>query len=220
MIIDNLITLSESVSKYCVGMEGNVSGKTNNNSFFIKKSGAKLNSISYNGFIECSLNDNSVIGTNGRPSMEVGFHRYLLHFNDINYVSHTHPINTLKILTSKDNHFITKFSNHRIFPDQVIFNNKKSCLVPYAKPGHELNLAIEKSLNIFLDTNGFLPNLFLLQNHGIITIGKTIDECIIASDICEKAAEIYNENTNFLSNKQVDELLKDESEKYRKNLLK
>ena len=64
--------------------------------------------------------------------MEVGFHKFLLGFNDINYVSHTHPVNTLKILSSKQSHI---FASHRLFPDQVIFNGKSHVFSPIRKIG-------------------------------------------------------------------------------------
>ena len=66
--------------------------------------------------------------------------------------------------------------------------------------------------------------LILLKNHGIIACGKTSEECIIISEICEKAAEIFIgskliDNMNFLSSFQVNNLIFDEKEKYRKSLI-
>jgi rhamnose utilization protein RhaD (predicted bifunctional aldolase and dehydrogenase) len=67
--------------------------------------------------------------------MELGFHKYFLSHDDINFVVHTHPVNCLKILCTK---LSKKFSNKRLFPDQVIFNGEKSLLIPYVTPGVEL----------------------------------------------------------------------------------
>ena len=64
------------------------------------------------------------------------------------------------------------------------------------------------------------PKVILLENHGIITFGKTIDECVIKTEICEKSAEIFLGartlgNVNFLSEKNINELINDEKEKLR-----
>ena len=69
-----------------------------------------------------------------------------------------------------------------------------------------------------------VPKVILLKNHGIITCGKTIDECIISTDICEKSADIFIGSVslgkiNFLSNKELEDLVNDKNEKYRQNLL-
>jgi rhamnose utilization protein RhaD (predicted bifunctional aldolase and dehydrogenase) len=152
--------------------------------------------------------------------MELTFHMYLLSFEGINFVAHTHPTNTLKVLCGN---YSNLFANNRLFPDQVVFNGVKSCLVPYSTPGYELTLNIQKNVQSFIDEEGYLPKLILLENHGIITLGKSVDECVIATDICEKSAEIFNENksySKFLSIDKIIDLINNDQEKYRQNQLK
>lgn len=213
-----LLTLSKSVSNFCVGMEGNISGKINKTNFLIKASGSKLSNLTENDLLEFNFNGVKISNTDKHPSMEIGFHTYLLGFNDINFVSHTHPVNTLKILCGNNS---IEFGEKRLFPDQIIFNGSKSCFVPYVMPGDKLNNSIKKSVDAFINNEGILPSLILLENHGIITIGKTIDECIISTEICEKSAEIFNgiKNPKFLSLDEINEIQSDKKEKYRKSLL-
>jgi ribulose-5-phosphate 4-epimerase/fuculose-1-phosphate aldolase len=64
----------------------------------------------------------------------------------------------------------------------------------------------------------------LLENHGIIACGKTVDECVVITEICEKSAEIFIDtiklkSVNYLTNSEIDKLLNDENEKYRKSLI-
>ena len=97
-------------------------------------------------------------------------------------------------------------------------------MVPYSKPGDNLNETIKQNVNNFILKNNFFPNLILLKNHGIIACGKSIDECIIITDICEKAAEIFLGtimigDTTFLTDEQINELITDNKEIYRKQLL-
>jgi L-fuculose-phosphate aldolase len=215
-----LLKLSENISKYCVGMEGNVSAKIDSK-IVIKASGAKLNKLKHDDLVSFNFNGDQLDNFDRKGSMELGFHLSLLKQDGINFISHTHPSNTLKILCSD---YSQLFSDKRLFPDQVVFNNKKSCLVPYSKPGDNLNETIKQNVNNFILKNNFFPNLILLKNHGIIACGKSIDECIIITDICEKAAEIFLGtimigDTTFLTDEQINELITDNKEIYRKQLL-
>jgi ribulose-5-phosphate 4-epimerase/fuculose-1-phosphate aldolase len=218
--ISDLIKLSKQSSKYCVGMEGNVSCKIND-TFFIKASGSKLNELSLDDLVNFDFNGNQINNFDKKGSMELGFHTFLLGFDDVNFISHTHPTNTLKILCSN---LSKEFADKRIFPDQVIFNGKKSCLVPYSTPGNELTLSVKNCVNFFIKNELTFPKLILLENHGIISCGKSIDECVIINEICEKSAEIFLGSKslgslNFLSDIEINKLLMDKKEIYRKSLL-
>jgi L-fuculose-phosphate aldolase len=220
-IQSDLLTLSNHVSKYCVGMEGNVSAKVDGG-LLIKSSGSKLYKLSKDDLVHFNFKGEQLNNFDRKGSMELGFHIFLMGFDGVNFISHTHPSNTLKILSTD---LSKTFSNNRIFPDQVIFNGKKSCLVPYAKPGSDLTEVIKICVNSFIKEEGYFPKLILLQNHGIISCGKSIDECIIVSDICEKSAEIFIGskllgNQKFLTKYEISELVDDDNEKYRQELLK
>jgi len=220
-ITNNLISLSKAISKYCVGMEGNISGKIDGNSFLIKASGQNLSNLKEDGLVEFSMDGIQLNNPDKKGSMELTFHTFLLGFEDINYISHTHPTNTLKILCTN---YANDFANKRLFPDQVVFNGVKACLVPYAKPGEKLTELIKQHINWFIEEEKYFPKLILLKNHGIIACGNSINECIIATDICEKAAKIFIGgiglgDIHFLSDKEINDLIIDDNEKYRKNLL-
>jgi L-fuculose-phosphate aldolase len=216
----NVLELSKKICKYCVGMEGNISEKTQSG-MIIKASGSKLDKLGPDDLVEFDFDGKQVSNFSKRASMELGFHRFLLGFNDINYVAHTHPINTLKILCSE---FSKDFANFRIFPEQVVFNDRKSCLVPYSKPGEELDHSIRSHVNLFLENENFFPKVILLENHGLIVSGKTVEECVIATEMCEKAAEVFIGaltigRLKFLSDFDLQALINDDKEKYRKELL-
>ena len=124
-----------------------------------------------------------------KPSMEVSFHAWILKsFPEIKCVCHTHPTNTNKILCSGD---IIDFANKRLFPDQVVRNGTKSCIVGYATPGIKLMQEIEKSVTQFIEKEKFFPKLILLKNHGIITVSASAKDCVTSALMCEKSAEIF-----------------------------
>lgn len=210
----DLIELSKISSKYTVGFEGNVSKKIENG-LMIKPSGSNLEYIKENDFI--TLVDNIQIDNlDKKPSMELSFHKVIYEIFDCKYISHIHPVNTLKILCSSESNL---FAKKRLFPDQVIFNGPKSCIVDYYMPGNELSLAIKKSVKNFIEKNGSRPEIILLKNHGLIVYGNTIRECEMKMDICEKSAEIFSGSNKkqFLKKKDIKKLMSDKKEKLRKN---
>jgi ribulose-5-phosphate 4-epimerase/fuculose-1-phosphate aldolase len=217
---DDLKTLAKNVSRFVVGAEGNISKKVGD-LFYIKSSGSFLSNLNDSDIVCYDFNGNQKDNFNKKGSMELNFHLYFLKNKEINYVCHTHPTNTLKILCSN---YSKEFSKKRLFPDQVIFNGKKSCLVPYSTPGKELFDNIEECVSNFINKEKTFPKLILLENHGIIACGKTVDECVVITEICEKSAEIFIDtiklkSVNYLTNSEIDKLLNDENEKYRKSLI-
>ena len=216
----DLITLAQSICKYVVGAEGNISKKLNNN-FLIKASGTQLSTLTEEDIILCNKQGEQLNQFNKKPSIETSFHTWLLSFDNINYIAHTHPVNTLKILCTS---MYEEFANIRMFPDQVIYNGCKSCIVPYAAPGESLLLSIQSSVAEFIKIEKFFPKIILLQNHGIISCGSSYKECIFATEICEKSAEIFLGSKsigqiNSLSKEEINTLLTDKKEIYRQQLI-
>lgn len=219
--MNEFLDLFQRLQKYVVGAEGNISMKTKN-SFLIKASGLSFKDVTKENLVECDLDGTPKANQKFKPSIETSFHSYLFTEFDVNYIAHTHPANLLKILCTD---LIKEFATKRLFPDQVVYNGETSCIVPYATPGNELKKTIENCLKKFLDKNHFFPKVILLQNHGLICPGRTANECVINTEICEKSANIYlnciqlNKKINFLTNKQVKSLINDKHEKYRQKLL-
>lgn len=212
----DLIQLSTSHSPYVVGYEGNVSARYTDKTFLVKASGKRMNSLVSDDLVECSW-DSVPLDSKLRASMEAPFHSLILRKTGCNFVAHTHPPHSMRILCRN---LSSTFANYRFFPDQVVFNGIKSCLVNYYHPGDELCKAIEKEYDKFVEIHGIDPKIILLKNHGIITWGKTIDECLVKTEICEKSAMIFKEdhkNICFLGKDEIKRILNDEKEKFRQN---
>ena len=79
-----ILELSKSVSKHCVGFEGNVSSKYKNG-LIIKASGTRLESLTKKDLVFFDFKGNQLNNFKKRGSMELSFHTYLLSFDDINY---------------------------------------------------------------------------------------------------------------------------------------
>ena len=220
MIFDDVIQLAKSVSQFTIAGEGNVSVR-DGDAMLIKASGSTLETMTDDDLVRCDLDGNALDGEEKKPSMEVSFHAWILKtFPEINCVCHTHPTNTIKILCSSRIH---DFAYRRLFPDQVVRNGTRSCVVPYATPGLPLREAIKTSIEEFMERYEFFPKLILLNNHGIITASASIQEATVSTLMCEKSAEIFIgakmlNNIQFLTPEEVAAVDTNPSEKYRRQL--
>lgn len=218
--MNDILKLAYGVCPFTICGEGNVSGRFEDK-FYIKASGSNLKTLTYKDLTLCDMDGNKVVDSDKKQSIETLFHAWIYrNFPEINYIAHTHPINTVKILCSDE---LTYFSQRRLYPDQIVRNGSKSCVVPYGCPGKELLDLIEKCVNKFLDKEGYFPKLILLQNHGIISAASNVEDCIHSTHTCEKSAEIFIGASllggiHFLTSNQVEQIDNCPEEIYRKNL--
>jgi ribulose-5-phosphate 4-epimerase/fuculose-1-phosphate aldolase len=216
----NLLKLADGVSRFVVGAEGNVSERTNSG-FAIKASGSDMRVLTITDTVLCDSKGQKIDSSNKQSSIETGFHAWLYEHSSINFIAHTHPTNTLKILCSD---FVEEFAQIRLFPDQVVYNGERSCVVPYAMPGTNLLDQIKYCVTNFIEIEQYFPKVILLKNHGIICAANTYKQCIFASEICEKAAEIYLGTKllgkiNSLNNESIHDIKNDRKEIYRQSLV-
>jgi ribulose-5-phosphate 4-epimerase/fuculose-1-phosphate aldolase len=219
--MSEILELAKEVSDYTICGEGNVSTRVDENLFLIKASGTSLHTLTSEDLTLCDMSGTQINPSHKKPSIETSFHSWIMKtFPDINFICHTHPPHTTKILCSDS---IFDFANRRWFPDQIVRNGIKSCVVPYAPPGEKILKLVEKHVSDFIDNEGFFPKLILLQNHGIITASKTKNDCLASTLMCEKSADIFIGakvlgGINFLTNIEVSEVDKCPNENYRRNM--
>ena len=220
--MDNLLELAHMLGPYAICGEGNVSGKFEDeyqSCYYVKASGTSLDTLEKKDLVACKMSGVPYDALGPKPSIENGFHAWILReFSAIKFVAHTHPPKTMEVVCSEQIH---SFAEHRLFPDQVVRNGAKSCVVPYAMPGKPLLEAIKKSVTEFIEKEEYFPKLILLQNHGIIVASTSHKECIASTMMCEKSAEIFIGakvlgQTRFLSEDEVKEVDKCPSEERRR----
>jgi ribulose-5-phosphate 4-epimerase/fuculose-1-phosphate aldolase len=187
--IDELLSLAHNISPFTICGEGNVSVRQSDNTFLIKASGTSLHTLSEEDLTLCNTNGTQIELLHKKPSIETSFHAWIMKsFPDINFIAHTHPPHTTKVLCSEA---IYDFAEHRWFPDQIVRNDIKSCVVPYAPPGEAILKLVDKYVSKFVDCEGYFPKLILLQNHGIISASASQKDCAASTLMCEKSAEIF-----------------------------
>ena len=218
--MDSIIELARTLGPYAICGEGNVSVK-DDDCFWVKASGTSLDTLEKKDLVACKMSGVPFDSLGLKPSIETSFHAWLLReFDDIKFVAHTHPPKTMQVVCSEQIH---SFAEHRLFPDQVVRNGAKSCVVPYAMPGKPLLEEIKKSVLAFIEVEEYFPKLILLQNHGIIVASTSHKDCIASTLMCEKSAEIFIGakvlgQTRFLSADEVEEIDKCPSEERRRKM--
>ena len=219
--MSEILELAREISDYTICGEGNVSARVDDNSFLIKASGTSLHTLSEEDLTLCNTNGAQIELSHKKPSIEVSFHAWIMKtFPEINFIAHTHPPHTTKILCSEA---IYDFAEYRWFPDQIVRNGIKSCVVPYAPPGQAILKLVEKHVTEFVNCEGYFPKLILLQNHGIISASASKKDCASSTLMCEKSADIFIGarllgGVKFLTEQEVADVDTCPNENYRRNM--
>jgi rhamnose utilization protein RhaD (predicted bifunctional aldolase and dehydrogenase) len=119
----------------------------------------------------------------------------------------------------------SEFAAKRIFPDEIVCCDVASIFVPYTDPGLRLARTIRDRTNDFIKKHQRPPRVVLLENHGIITLGRTPEAVLAAMLMAEKAAAIWLGAATlggpvFLSAKNVARLAGRPDEALRRKVLK
>jgi rhamnose utilization protein RhaD (predicted bifunctional aldolase and dehydrogenase) len=246
-ILEALVALSRELGAEHRGLailgEGNVSAKLNDDTFLVKASGSSLGTLTDADVTECrsapllkmldrnDLDDKEVDDellasrmndSAKKPSVEALFHAYLLSLPEINFVGHTHAIHINQILCSPR---AADFATMKLFPDDIVCCGPASVFVPYTDPGLRLSQVIRKETTHYVEEMGFAPRVILLENHGIITLGRSLEAVKAAMFMAEKAAKIFVGaaalgGPRFLSQENIGRILGRPDEHYRRRMLK
>ena len=162
------------------GSGGNVSVRVNETAMAITPSSMKYQELSFADICVVGF-DLSVIEENDKlkPSVEAGMHSIIYRSRpDVNAIVHTHQIygSVFGLINTPI---------PALF-DEVAFSLGQMVeIVPYALSGSPdlvNNVARKLSNN---------ANAYVIQNHGILALGKNLDKAILNAELLEKVAHIY-----------------------------
>jgi rhamnose utilization protein RhaD (predicted bifunctional aldolase and dehydrogenase) len=209
LLLDLSHQLGDPMHPMAILGEGNASARLSDETFLVKASGTSLGTLDKTGLVECrsktilpmmdktNLADSEVDGTllNSRvdpaakkPSVEALFHAWLLSLPGIEFVGHTHAPAVLSILCSPR---ASEFAVKKIFPDEIVCCDVASVFIPYTDPGLKLAQAIRKATEEFIRNIGRPPRVILMENHGIITLGRSVQAVMSAMLMAEKTAKVW-----------------------------
>ncbi len=224
--------------------EGNTSCRVDDETFLVKASGSSLRTLAEADITRCRLapllelmnredegeTDEEVACTllacrveesARKPSTETAFHAWLLTLPGVEFVAHTHPVSVNGILCSPR---AQVFAKMRMFPDEIVCCGRQSVLVPYTDPGVPLARRIRREVIAFQEKHGCVPRTVLLENHGLIALGRTPAAALATTLMCDKAAKIFSAASalggpQFLPSDEVQRIDGREDEAYRQRAL-
>lgn len=221
--------------------EGNTSAKLSNEQFAVKASGCCLATLTESDISICDtgrvlailekrqlsdeeldpmLLDARIGRTSKKPSVESMFHAWLLTLRDVNFVGHCHPLPANQVLCSPR---ARDFAERRLFPDEVVWCGPQSVFIPYSDPGLPLAREIAERTRAFIEKEGTVPRLILLQNHGIIALGPTPQAVLGCILMATKAAATFMGaaamgGPNFMTPQHVERIAARPDETHRRRL--
>ncbi len=194
-LVSMSLTLGKPENDYVILGEGNTSAKIDDDYFFVKASGKYLSRADNDTFVKVRLKDALKIMDRGeltdeqikealfsvcadpanklKPSVETTFHAFLLTLPGINFVGHTHPTAVNSLLCSVNAENIIR---GRIFPDEIVYCGVEPIYVPYVDPGLVLSRVMRDQCHTYMERNGCSPKAIVIQNHGLVALGKTAHE--------------------------------------------
>lgn len=241
-VLDQLVGLTrrlgEPANDYAILGEGNTSAGVDEETFFVKASGATLHGIGPDGFVHVRrapvmamldaerLTDDAVRDRlmaacveegAPRPSVETLFHAYFLSLPGVRFVGHTHPTPVNAILCARDGQ---KLLQGRIFPDEIVCCGIAPAWIPYTDPGQPLAREIRQQVEAYRAEYRLYPRILLMENHGLIALGDTPQAVESATAMFVKTCRILLSTAalggpRFLSEENVRRIYTRPDEKYR-----
>ena len=212
-VLTQLVTMSNNLGDpaldYVILGEGNTSARADADTFWVKASGTELRTIDSTGFVrvrfdqvlalldEGDLSDDEVKAgldaakvdqsVTARPSVETVLHALALQLEDVNFVGHTHPTAINALLCSQK---AEEAASGRLFPDHIVYCGPASVYVPYTDPGLPLARKVRDLINRYVDEHREIPKVILMQNHGLIALGRTAQQVENTTAMAVKAVRV------------------------------
>jgi rhamnose utilization protein RhaD (predicted bifunctional aldolase and dehydrogenase) len=208
-LIDMSRRLGDPALDYAILGEGNTSAQIDDETFWVKASGAELGTIDDKGFVQVhfdrvlhmleagQLTDEQVKisleaarvdpDASARPSVETVLHALILKLEDVNYVGHTHPTAVNAILCSQKAEAAIA---GRLFPDEIVYCGPAPVYVPYTDPGVPLAQEVQSRIRRYLKEYREVPKVVLMQNHGLFALGGTASEVENITAMYVKTAQV------------------------------
>jgi rhamnose utilization protein RhaD (predicted bifunctional aldolase and dehydrogenase) len=212
-VLADLISMSRELGRpendYVVLGEGNTSARINDDLFLVKASGKYLANADADTFVKIKLKEAVAILDQGeltdeeikdalfavcadpsnklRPSIETTFHSFLLSLPDVYFVGHTHATAILAMMCGRNAEEILK---GRICPDEIVYCGVEPVYMEYVDPGLGLGRTIREKVYRYIDKHGCNPKEIMIQNHGLIALGRNAHEVEAITAMACKTARV------------------------------
>jgi len=162
-----------------VATEGNLSARLRSDRFVVTRQGRRKGELTTRDFVEMGVLEPSGSTTRLLASSEHRVHMIAYAVRgDIEAILHGHPV------------ALTAFAVRGVAPDFSRFDEARALLgavafVPYRPSGSE---AMAEAVGMALEGPG-RPNVLVLENHGALSVGRSVDEALARLETAEHLAE-------------------------------
>ncbi|MEN3013583.1 MAG: class II aldolase/adducin family protein [Endomicrobiia bacterium] len=186
------------IKNYIDIFDGNISCRINNNQILITPKRKNKYKLSLEDLVVIDYDGKKIQGKN-EPSGEWRLHCMVYkERQDVNSVVHTHPLFSVALSVAGISF------NKPILAETVSFveNIKEIKYVCFYTE------KLAENIKRFVKTS----NIFLLKNHGLVTLGKTLDEALFFTEKIEHLAKtifvlkMLRKKIKRLSNKEIEEI--------------
>jgi len=191
------------------GNSGNISARTEENSFLITASGTYLGDLNIEDFAECSLETKEKIHIGKKPSKEVPMHQAIYETRpEIGAVLHASPLYSTLIASSNVDIPSDWFVESMYYLERIE-------RVAYAHPG-------SSELGELVREKAAKANILLLENHGVLVYDTSLKEAKMALQTLEMACRMLlisieaGVEVQWLSKSVVDSFLNESGYKPRR----
>jgi len=162
--------------------DGNLSVRTSNGTILITRSVVCKGDVTGKDILEINMNGEIINGT-GKISTENKLHLFIYqNRKEVNAVVHAHPVYATAFASARES------LDRPIFPE-VILTLGRIPLCKYATPStDELPESLKNHINY--------ANVFLLENHGAVSVGVNLKQAYFRMEKLEHTAK-----TIFMANK-------------------
>jgi len=208
-ISSELITLARRIGEHPARLalwnEGAVAARLPGGKLGVSAAGSRLARLDAGGIVEVDLaktqallakeeaTDEDLIEAGldpegPRPCADLHAFADLMAFEGVNFAAHTQPVIINQITCSPR---ARQFADRRSLPYEIVTCGQASVLVPFAPPGLALAKEIRRKIVLWQDRYRSVPKVILLQNHGMITLGESVDEVLMLTEMTIKFGEIF-----------------------------
>jgi rhamnose utilization protein RhaD (predicted bifunctional aldolase and dehydrogenase) len=112
----------------------------------------------------------------------------------------------------------------RLFPDEIVCCGPAPVYVPWTEPGPPLARTLRDRVNAYIEERGYRPKTILMQNHGLVALGATVEEVLSITAMAVKTFRVLIGTyalggPRFLPPQMVERLWTRPDEAYRHKLL-
>ncbi len=182
------------------GTEGNLSARLSNAKILITPSGVNKGYLKPDDMIICSVDGKKLEGA-GKPSSEIRLHTAIYKWRkDVTAICHAHPIYATAYSTAG-------ISLNRPVLPEIVGTLGAIPLAGYASPG---STDLPETIADLIDRY----DAFLLESHGVLTVGKSLEDAFNKTESVERFARILfladrMGGAKILSTRETERLLKE-----------